>query len=131
MSNPNIVLSGRIGTDVESRTMPDGTQKAKFRIITSDRKKNQNGEWEDYNTSGWTIVAWDKLAIRAIDNLKKGMPVTVSGHIVEVSWMDESGNKKRSTETKASEISINLIYFKKDANLSTSDPISPESTEIW
>lgn len=114
MSNPNIVISGRIGTDIEARKMPDGTQKAKFRIITSDRKQNQQGEWEDANTSGWTIVAWDKLAIRAINNLKVGMPVTIQGHIKEVSWTDDSGNKKKSTETRATDISIHINYFKSE-----------------
>jgi single-strand DNA-binding protein len=114
MSNPNIVISGRIGTDIESRKMPDGTNKAKFRVITSDRKKNSLGEWEDANTSGWTVVAWDKLAERAIKHLSKGDPVTVQGQIKEVSWMDQEGNKKRSTETRASEISINLYALKSE-----------------
>jgi single-strand DNA-binding protein len=114
MSNPNIVISGRIGTDIEARKMPDGTNKAKFRVITSDRKKNSLGEWEDANTSGWTIVAWDKLAERAIKHLSKGDPVTIQGQIKEVSWMDQEGNKKRSTETRASEISINLYALKSE-----------------
>ena len=114
MSNPNIVISGRIGTDIESRKMPDGTQKAKFRLITSDRKKNSLGEWEDANTSGWTVVAWDRLAERAIQHLSKGDPITVQGQIKEVSWMDQEGNKKRSTETRASEISINLHALKSE-----------------
>jgi single-strand DNA-binding protein len=118
MSNPNIVISGRIGTDIESRKMPDGTNKAKFRVITSDRKKNSLGEWEDANTSGWTVVAWDKLAERAIKHLSKGDPVTVQGQIKEVSWLDQEGNKKRSTETRASEISINLYALKTENSTS-------------
>jgi len=121
MSNPNIVISGRIGTDIESRKMPDGTNKAKFRVITSDRKKNSLGEWEDANTSGWTVVAWDKLAERAIKHLSKGDPVTIQGQIKEVSWMDQEGNKKRSTETRASEISINIYALKAEESQETED----------
>jgi single-strand DNA-binding protein len=114
MSNPNITISGRIGTDIEARKMSDGTQKAKFRIITSDRKKNDAGEWEDSNVSGWTIVTWDKLAERSISFLSKGDLVTVQGQIKEVSWLDPDGNKKRSTETRASEISLNVYGLKKE-----------------
>ena len=117
MSNPNIVISGRIGTDIEARKMPDGTQKAKFRVITSDRRQNQKGDWEDYNTSGWTIVAWDNLALKAINNLSIGMPVTIQGYIKEVSWTDTNGNKKKSTETRATDISININYFKKNIDV--------------
>lgn len=108
MSNPNIIISGRIGTDVEQRVMTDGTKKVKFRIITSDRKKNDIGMWEDVNTSGWTIVAWDRLAEKAISSLSKGQLITVQGQIKEVSWIDQEGNKKKSTETRASEISLNI-----------------------
>jgi single-strand DNA-binding protein len=114
MSNPSIVLSGRIGTDIESRQMNDGTMKAKFRIITSDRKKNDNNEWEDVNTSGWTVVAWDTLAKRSIEHLSKGMPIIIQGSIKEISWLDNEGNKKRSTEIRASEIAVNLYALKKE-----------------
>lgn len=114
MSNPNIVLSGRIATDIETKQMTDGTQKAKFRLITSDRKKTDSGEWEDVNVSGWTVVAWDKLAIRVIDHLSKGMPITVQGSIKEVSWLDQDGNKKKSTEVRASEVAVNINSFKKE-----------------
>lgn len=123
MSNPNIVLSGRIGTDIESKQMTDGTMKAKFRIITSDRRKNEYGQWEDKDTSGWTVVAWGNLATKAIANLSKGDPVTVQGTIKEVSWLDQEGNKKKSTETKASEISINLYALKSEDTLERDDEI--------
>lgn len=127
MSNPNIVLSGRIATDIETKQMTDGTQKAKFRIITSDRKKSDSGEWEDVNVSGWTVVAWDKLAIRVIEHLSKGMPITVQGSIKEVSWVDQSGNKKRSTEVRASEVAININSFKKEV----SDVMEMDEETIW
>lgn len=112
MSNPVVVLSGRIGTDVESRVMNDGTVKAKFRVITADRRKNDDGQWEDKDTSGWTVVAWGKLADKAVSHLSKGDPVTIQGTMKEVSWTDQEGNKKKSIETRASEISINLYALK-------------------
>lgn len=124
MSNPNIILSGRIGTDIESKQMTDGTMKAKFRIITSDRRKNDYGQWEDKDTSGWTVVAWGNLATKAIAHLSKGDPVTVQGTIKEVSWLDQDGNKKKSTETRASEISINLHALKSEEIVERDDDIN-------
>lgn len=123
MSNPNIVLSGRIGTDIEARTMSDGTQKTKFRVITSDRRKNEYGQWEDKDTSGWTVVAWDNLAKRVVQHLSKGDPITVQGTIKEVSWTDQEGNKKKSTEIRASEISINLYALKNENVVERDDEI--------
>lgn len=124
MSNPNIVLSGRIGTDIESKQMTDGTMKAKFRIITSDRRKNEYGQWEDKDTSGWTVVAWGNLATKAITHLSKGDPVTVQGTIKEVSWLDQEGNKKKSTETRAYEIAINLHALKSEEVVERDDEIN-------
>lgn len=125
MSNPNIVISGRVGTEIEARTMTDGTQKAKFRIITSDRRQTANGDWEDYNTSGWTVVAWGNLAVRCINTLALGMPVTVQGHIKEVSWLDQDGNKKKSTETRATDVSVHINYFKKEVSAKETSEESP------
>lgn len=123
MSNPNIVISGRVGTEIESRVMPDGTQKAKFRVISSDRRQTQTGDWEDYNVSGWTVVAWGNLATRCINNLVMGMPITVQGHIKEVSWTDQEGNKKKSTETRANDVSIHINYFKKEVESSQKEDV--------
>jgi single-strand DNA-binding protein len=114
MSNPNVVIVGRVGTEIDVKKMPSGTNMAKFRVITSDRKKNENGEWEDVNTSGWTVVAWDKLANKVINNVSKGDAVIVQGSMKEVSWVDAEGNKRKSTETRASEIAINLYSIKEN-----------------
>lgn len=121
MSNPIVVLSGRIGTDIDSTTMNDGTVKAKFRVITADRRKTDSGQWEDKDTSGWTVVAWGKLADKAVSHLSKGDPVTIQGTMKEVSWTDQEGNKRKSTETRASEISINLYALKTEEVTSDRD----------
>lgn len=125
MSNPNVVISGRIGTDIEEKIMTDGTLKTKFRIITSDRKKNDFGDWEDVNTSGWTVVAWGRLAEKVTKSLSKGQLITVQGQIKEVSWIDQEGNKKKSTETRASEISLNIngIRTEEPINIERDDEI--------
>lgn len=107
MANPTVVISGRVGTDIESRTV-GGSQKVKFRLITSDRRKNDKDEWEDKNTSGWNITAWDKLAERVLNHLEKGDPVTVQGVAYEDSWEDKEGNKRKTVEIKANNISLDL-----------------------
>lgn len=114
MSNPNITLIGRVANDVEFKTLPSGTSVARFRLITNDRRKNAFGEWEDHDTSGWNIIAWDRLAENIAGEFNRGEQVIVNGIIKETSWMDStSGERKYSFEVKAQHIGKDLLLLSK------------------
>lgn len=121
MSNPNITLIGRIATEPEFKTLPSGTSAARFRIITNDRRKNAFGEWEDHDTSGWNVIAWDRLAENIVGQLFKGEQIIVNGIIKETSWIDPEGNKRYSFEVKAQHIGKDLLLSKPLANSYSAD----------
>lgn len=121
MSNPNITLIGRIATEPEFKTLPSGTSAARFRVITNDRRKNTFGEWEDHDTSGWNIIAWDRLAENIIGQLSKGEQIIVNGIIKETSWVDSDGNKRYSFEVKAQHIGKDLLLSKPLINSYSAD----------
>ena len=110
-SNPTIYVNGRVGTNIEIRDV--GSSKvARFRVVTNDRRKNDQGIWEDVNTSGWNIAAWDKLALKVVAHLEKGDPIMVYGRIFDDSWVDGEGNKRFSTEIRAEDIGLNVLLAK-------------------
>jgi len=114
MSNPNITLIGRVANDVEFKTLPSGTSVARFRLITNDRRKNAFGEWEDHDTSGWNITAWDRLAENIAGEFNRGEQVIVNGVIKETSWIDtNSGERKYSFEVKVQHIGKDLLLKSK------------------
>lgn len=121
MSNPNITLIGRVANDVEFKTLPSRTPVARFRLITNDRRKNAFGEWEDHDTSGWNITAWDRLAENIVGEFNRGEQVIVNGVIKEVSWVDSAGNKKYSFEVKAQHIGKDLLLNKPKVSIATND----------
>jgi single-strand DNA-binding protein len=114
MSNPTITIIGRIGTDPEFRSFST-SENVKFRVITSDRRKNENGIWEDVNTSGWNIVAWGKLAESCKDLIEKGQEVFILGSIKEDTWSDKDGNQRKTMEVNASSIAISTFQIQKAA----------------
>lgn len=119
MSNPTITIVGRIGTEPEFRSF--GTsENVKFRVITSDRRKNENGVWEDANTSGWSIVAWGKLAESCKNLIEKGQEVFILGSIKEDTWTDKEGNQRKSMEVNASNIAISTFQIQKSASKANS-----------
>jgi single-strand DNA-binding protein len=112
MSNPDITIVGRIGTEPEYKNF-GGNNIVKFRVITSDRRKTDDGKWEDVNTSGWNIVGWNRLAESSKDILEKGQEVIVIGTMKEDSWTDKDGNNRKTTEITASNIAVTMHSIQK------------------
>jgi single-strand DNA-binding protein len=130
MSNPNLTIIGRIGTDPEFKTY-NGTPVVKFRVITSDRRKNEQGQWEDVNTSGWNVSAWNNVADSAKGTLKKGQEVIIMGNMKEDTWKDNEGNPRRSVEIKANSIGISTYSVKKELGGATKNDWDADSPINW
>jgi single-strand DNA-binding protein len=112
MSNPTVTMTGRVGTEPEVINYSGG-KGIKFRMVTSDRVKNKNGEWEDRDTSWWNVEAWSRIAEQSQNVLKKGQEITVVGTVREESYVDKSGNNKFVTQIKANNISVSVYSLQK------------------
>lgn len=111
MANPVITIVGRVGSEPEAV----GSNGIRFRVATNDRVKNDTtGEWEDKNTSWWTVKAWRTLAGQSKSVIKKGMEVIVVGKIYEENWTDKDGVKRSSYEINADSISVTAYSLSKD-----------------
>ena len=131
MSNPNITIVGRIGTDPEFKNF-GGNNIVKFRVITSDRRKTDDGRWEDVNTSGWNIVGWNKLAESSQNILQKGQEVIITGSLKEDSWTDKEGNARKTAEITASNIAVTTYSIQKTAKSPEPELVSAGSgTMTW
>jgi single-strand DNA-binding protein len=108
MANPSITVKGNVASDPEIRQLAN-SKVLKMRVITNDAYKDDSGQWQNKDTSGWTIEAWGDLAERAYDILKKGDSVVLMGVIKERNFEDKDGNKRYVVEIKASSIALDLI----------------------
>jgi single-strand DNA-binding protein len=123
MANPTVTIVGRIGQDPDTINYASGTG-LKLRVATQDRVKNDSGNWEDKDTSWWTVKVWGKLAEQAKDVLKKGQEVTIVGKMREEQWTDNAGNKRYTTDIKAENISVSVYTLQKNlVGTSSSDDI--------
>lgn len=118
MANPIITIVGRVGSEPETV----GSNGLRFRVATNDRVKNDvTGEWEDKNTSWWTVKAWRTLAEQSKSVIKKGMEVIIVGKIYEDAWTDKDGVKRSSYEINADSISVTAYTLSKDKAPNNSD----------
>lgn len=115
--NPRITLIGRVGQEPEA--IGSGIR---FRMATNDRIKNAEGEWEDKDTSWFTVKAWKTLAEHSKNNIKKGNEIIVVGVMREENWTDNEGKKRTSFEVVADSIGITTKTLNKNNAISTSGP---------
>jgi single-strand DNA-binding protein len=129
MGNPDITIVGRLAADPEYRTF-GSSNVVKFRMLTSDRRKNEDGVWVDINTSGWNISAWNSLADSCKNVLAKGQEVVVIGSIKEDSWTDKEGNNRRTFEVTASTIAVTTYTVQKAGRQKVSSSFDVEDS-VW
>jgi single-strand DNA-binding protein len=123
--NPKITIVGRLGKDPEA--IGSG---ARFTVATKDRVKNdKTGEWEDRDTSWWTIKAWKTLGQQALSSLKKGQEVIVVGTIYQENWKDSNGNARTSYEVNAESLAITTYSVSKD--IASQSPTVNTANDPW
>lgn len=91
------ILLGRLGADPEIRYTSNGTAVANFRIATSERWNNPNGEKEE-RTEWHRIVAFGKLGEICGEYLAKGKQVYIEGRLQTRTWEDKDKNQRTTTE---------------------------------
>jgi single-strand DNA-binding protein len=97
------ILVGNLGADPELRQTQSGQTVATFRLATSERWKDRQGQLQD-RTEWHNIVVWGRLAEVVRDYLTKGSSVYIEGRIQTRQWEDQSGQKRYTTEIVANEM---------------------------
>ena len=98
-----VTLIGNLGRDAEIRNTGGGMAIANLRLATTDRRKAQDGTWQDH-TEWHAVVAFGKTAEVMEKWGKKGKMLYVEGRIQTREYTDKDGNKRWSTEIVANEI---------------------------
>ena len=95
-----VILIGNLGQDPEPRTTASGNTVLNMRIATNERRKNQDGEWDDH-TEWHSVVCFGRTAENIAKYKKKGDQLYVEGRLQTRKWQDRDGNDRWSTEIVA------------------------------
>lgn len=91
-----IQLAGHLGSDVETRFLPDGTKVSSIRVATNTRR---NGKEE---TIWWRVSLWGDRFDKMLTFLKKGSSIIVVGDFVKADiYNDREGKQQVSLEVRA------------------------------
>jgi len=101
MSFP-VTFKARLGADPEMTTGSNGSAVTRMRVVTNGRRM-VDGDWQDTDTSWWTVTAFGRTAEAAGDQLRKGDLIVVTGKIKQRSW-EKDGVKREAAEITADEV---------------------------
>jgi single-strand DNA-binding protein len=99
------MLIGNLGADVETRYTQSKTAVANFRLATTERWKDAQGNQQEA-TEWHRIVAFGRLAEICGEYLAKGSRVYVEGRLQTKKWEDSDGNARYTTEIIAREMKM-------------------------
>ena len=119
MSDARIHLDGNIGGPrpgteqaIEIHASQSGMMYAKFSVATTERKKTQDGSWEDGDTSWWNCTAFGNTAEMAAETLDKGDPVMLDGK-VKIRKYEKDGVEHQSVDVTVDKIGLDLSRAKR------------------
>ena len=96
-----VILQGRLGSDPELRTTPNGVEVATVNIAVDRDRKDASGERQ---TDWVTIVAWRNTAKFLSSYFQKGRMILVEGRLQIRNYTDRDGNKRTAAEVVADNI---------------------------
>lgn len=105
-----ITVTGRVVTDVTTRTTSTGIKMANFRIACQERRYDrEREEWVDGDRMYVGVVGWRQLA-EGVGALEKGDHVVVSGRLKVREYTTEDGTTRASPEINASAVGPDLAW---------------------
>ena len=77
-------------------------------MASNSRRRTSDGGWEPGNSLFVTVNCWGRLVTGVGAALGKGAPVIVVGHVYTSEYEDREGNRRSSTEMRATAVGPDL-----------------------
>lgn len=99
----SVTICGNLTRDAELRATGNGLQILSFTVAVNDRRRNQQGQWEDVpNYVPCTLFG--ERAEKLAGYLTKGVKVCVTGKLHYQSWQAKDGTKRHELEVNVSDL---------------------------
>ncbi len=98
-----VFITGRLTADPTLRYTQSGVPVLNARVASNSYYRGADGEWKQ-ETTFFGLVAWQGLAERCFEELRKGSAVMVSGRLESSEWTTTDGEKRSSLEIRADRV---------------------------
>jgi single-strand DNA-binding protein len=104
----NMTISGNLVDDPVLRYTSSGAAVANFRVASTPRYKDQDGNWKDGDALFLSVNVWRQHAENVAESLVKGQRVIVSGRLRQRSYEAQDGSKRTVFELEADDVGPSL-----------------------
>lgn len=108
MTLPMIHLTGNLVADPELRFTPSGKAVAKFRVASSHRVKDADGQWRDGATCFLDCQVWEGKAEALVEVARKGTTVMLSGRLGQREYETKEGERRTVYEIQVDDVAITV-----------------------
>ena len=107
MNLAQLTVVGTVATDIDTRVLPDGRRRARFRVAATSRLLDaRTGRWRDGDTTFLAVVAWRRVA-DAATQLRRGARIVVIGQLRQYDYARD-GQRELGYELQAQQIALCL-----------------------
>ena len=92
-----VILVGNLGADAEQRATAQGTTVVSFRMATTERYRDRDGQMRD-DTEWHRVTLFGRVGEAIAQYLVKGKQIYLEGKLRTRQWDDKDGNKRYTTE---------------------------------
>jgi single-strand DNA-binding protein len=100
-----VILIGNLGSDPELKYTQSGTPVATLSIATTERRKGQDGQVQEF-TEWHRVICWQRLAEICGEYLQKGSKVYIEGRIQTRKYQAKDGTDRYTMEIIAREMKM-------------------------
>ncbi|MDI3895648.1 single-stranded DNA-binding protein [Pseudomonas aeruginosa] len=93
-----VILVGNVGSDPETRYMPNGNAVTNITLATSESWKDKQTGQQQERTEWHRVVFFGKLAEIVGQHVKKGQQLYVEGSLRTRKWQAQDGQDRYTTE---------------------------------
>lgn len=134
-----ITIVGNIANDPQQNATRTGDPATSFRVATSHRFRDDEGQWRDTEPSYYAVSCFRGLAVHAMSSLHKGERVIVTGALKIKRWArgDKSGTDAEITadalghDLKFGTTSYTRVVGAASSGSARTDGPAPESEQAW
>lgn len=108
MPLPRVTIAGNLTRDPEVKFLQSGTAVANLRVASSDRKRDDAGNWTNGDPCFLDVEVWRETGETAANTLKKGDPVVIVGRLRMRTYTKQDGTEVTAYTVEADEIAPSL-----------------------
>ena len=106
-----VTIDAATGTEVDLKFTGAGKAYARFRAVSKERKRGNDGTWQDGDETWFSVTVFGKAAeMLAESNPEKGTRVLIDGKAKLEEWTDSQGNARHGLSVIADHVGLEVLF---------------------